>query len=286
MKRNGLKYLLVFTFFLGIALLLYPPVSDYINSRNQSRVVQQYQKTVGNMQERLKQQMIADAKDYNKRLAETPEAFFHPERVEGYAETLDITGTGIMGYLDIDKIQLELPIYHDVSKEVLQEAIGHLPGTSLPVGGIGTHTVLSGHRGLPSAKLFTDLDKLEPGDRFTITVLSEVFTYQVERTKTVESYQVDDLQLDPEQDLCTLFTCTPYGVNTQRLFVMAKRVPTDKIEERRIFYTNEAYRITPAIVAPVIGLPVLLIVYLVMMFGGKKRSSQQETGGDDKPPQP
>lgn len=286
MKRNGLKYLLIFTFFLGIALLLYPPVSDYVNSRNQSRVVQQYQKTVGNLQELEKQRMILAAQDYNNRLAETPDAFYHPELVEGYGETLDITGTGIMGYLNIDKIHLELPIYHSVDPDVLQVAVGHLPGTSLPVGGTGTHTVLSGHRGLPSARLFTDLDKLEPGDRFTITVLSRVYTYQVERLKTVEPYQVDDLQLDPQKDLCTLFTCTPYGVNTQRLFVLAKRVPTDKIEERRAFYTNEAYRITPAIVAPAIGLPVLLIAYIVMMFGGKKRRSRQENGGNAEEPLP
>ena len=217
-------------------------------------------------------QIISAARDYNQRLAETPKGFYHPDRVSGYRDTLDITGTGIMGYLNIDKIHLELPIYHSVEPEVLQVAIGHLPGSSLPVGGTGTHTVLSGHRGLPNARLFSDLDKLEPGDRFTITIMSEVFTYQVIKTKTVEPYEVDDLQIEPGADLCTLFTCTPYGINTQRLFVRAKRVPNDEKEERRVYYRNEAYRITPAIVAPILAAPVLLILYiLLIIFGNKKQ---------------
>jgi sortase A len=206
--------------------------------------------------------------------------------VAGYEDTLDITGTGIMGYLNIDKIDLELPIYHSVDDDVLQIAIGHLPGTSLPVGGAGTHTVLSGHRGLPSAKLFSDLDKLEPGDRFTITVLSEVFTYQVEHTESVEPYEVDDLQLEPGKDLCTLFTCTPYGINTQRLFVRAKRVQNDKIQERRIYYTNEAYRITPAIVAPILAAPILLFLYVLVLisdFRRKRRLKAQKQNAGKAP---
>ena len=271
MKRNILKYLLIFIFFLGIALLLYPAVSDYVNSRNQSTVIQSYQDAVENIGDDEKERMIKQAEEYNKRLAQTAGAFYDPDLVEGYMETLDITGTGIMGYLNIDKIDLELPVYHTVGKDVLQVAVGHLPGTSLPVGGKGTHTVLSGHRGLPSAKLFSDLDKMEIGDRFTITVLSEVYTYEVEQIKTVEPYEVDDLQIDPEKDLCTLFTCTPYGINTQRLFVTAVRVPTEKIDEVRVHYTNEAYRVTPAIVAPIMAVPVLLILYIIMLVSGRRR---------------
>ena len=271
MKRNILKYLLIFIFFLGIALLLYPAVSDYVNSRHQSTVIQSYQDAVENIGDDEKERMIKQAEEYNKRLAQTAGAFYDPDLVEGYMETLDITGTGIMGYLNIDKIDLELPVYHTVGKDVLQVAVGHLPGTSLPVGGKGTHTVLSGHRGLPSAKLFSDLDKMEIGDRFTITVLSEVYTYEVEQVKTVEPYEVDDLQIDPEKDLCTLFTCTPYGINTQRLFVTAVRVPTEKIDEVRVHYTNEAYRVTPAIVAPIMAVPVLLILYIIMLVSGRRR---------------
>ena len=271
MKRNILKYLLIFIFFLGIALLLYPAVSDYVNSRNQSTVIQSYQDAVENIGDDEKERMIKQAEEYNKRLAQTAGAFYDPDLVEGYMETLDITGTGIMGYLNIDKIDLELPVYHTVGRDVLQVAVGHLPGTSLPVGGKGTHTVLSGHRGLPSAKLFSDLDKMEIGDRFTITVLSEVYTYEVEQVKTVEPYEVDDLQIDPEKDLCTLFTCTPYGINTQRLFVTAVRVPTEKIDEVRVHYTNEAYRVTPAIVAPIMAVPVLLILYIIMLVSGRRR---------------
>ncbi len=272
MKHKLLKCGLVFAFFLGITLILYPPVSDYINTRNQSRVVQNYQDTVSEISDNEKEEILLGAAEYNRRLSETPGAFYEPELVPGYAEALDVTGTGIMGYLNIDKIHLELPVYHTVEPEVLQIAVGHLPGTSLPVGGMGCHTVISGHRGLPNAKLFSDLNKLEIGDRFTITVLDEVFTYQVERTETVEPYEVDNLQIEPGEDLCTLFTCTPYGVNTQRLFVRGKRVPNDKLEERRVYYKNEAYRVTPAIVAPVIAAPVLLILYVLMIvFGNRKR---------------
>ena len=271
MKRNILKYVLTLTFFLGIALLLYPFVSDYINSRNQSEVVQNYQKTVNQIDDSRKEEILRQAEEYNRLLADTDGAFYDPNLVEGYMETLDITGTGIMGYVNIDKINLELPIYHSVSQDVLQIAVGHLPGTSLPVGGTGTHTVLSGHRGLPRARLFSDLDKLEIGDRFTITVLSEVFTYQVEQIKTVEPYEVDDLQLEPGKDLCTLFTCTPYGINTQRLFVRAKRVPNDYRTERRIYYTSEAYRVAPAIVAPIIAIPVLLLLYVFMLLSERRK---------------
>lgn len=271
MKRNILKYVLTLTFFLGIALLLYPFVSDYINSRNQSEVVQNYQKTVNQIDDSRKEEILRQAEEYNRLLADTEGAFYDPNLVEGYMETLDITGTGIMGYVNIDKINLELPIYHSVSQDVLQIAVGHLPGTSLPVGGTGTHTVLSGHRGLPRARLFSDLDKLEIGDRFTITVLSEVFTYQVEQIKTVEPYEVDDLQLEPGKDLCTLFTCTPYGINTQRLFVRAKRVPNDYRMERRIYYTSEAYRVAPAIVAPIIAIPVLLLLYVFMLLSERRK---------------
>lgn len=286
MKRNILKYTLTLTFFIGIGLLLYPFISDYVNSRHQSRIVENYQDSVSKLDDSEKQALFQKAAEYNQRLASTKDAFYHPERVKGYEDTLDITGTGIMGYLDIDKIDLELPIYHSVDDDVLQIAIGHLPGTSLPVGGAGTHTVLSGHRGLPSAKLFSDLDKLEPGDRFTITVLSEVFTYQVEHTKSVEPYEVDDLQLEPGRDLCTLFTCTPYGVNTQRLFVRAKRVQNDEIQERRIYYTNEAYRVTPAIVAPILAAPVLLVLYVCVLisdFRRKRRLKAQKQNAGKSP---
>lgn len=275
MKHKILKYGLAAAFFTGIVLMLYPPVSDYINSRNMSKVVQNYQDAVSEIRAAERERILSEAQDYNQRLAETPEGFYHPERVSGYEDTLDITGTGIMGYLNIDKINLELPIYHSVEPEVLQVAIGHLPGSSLPVGGAGTHTVLSGHRGLPNARLFSDLDKLEPGDRFTITILSEVFTYQVVKTKTVEPYEVDDLQIEKGKDLCTLFTCTPYGINTQRLFVRAKRVQNDEIEERRVYYRNEAYRITPVIVAPILGAPVLLILYILLIVFGNKKSRRQ-----------
>ena len=275
MKQKIIKHGLIFAFVLGIALILYPSVSDYINTRNQSKAVQNYQDTVSRIGDSEKARILELAAEYNRRLAETPGAFYKPEQVAGYAETLDITGTGIMGYLNIDKLHLELPVYHTVEPEVLQIAVGHLPGSSLPVGGTGCHAVLSGHRGLPNARLFSDLNKLEPGDRFTVTVLDEVLTYQVDRVKTVEPYEVEDLQADPDEDLCTLFTCTPYGINTQRLFVRGRRIPNDKLEERRIYYRNEACRITPALVAPVIAAPVLLILYVLMIVSDRRKQRKE-----------
>ena len=273
-KQKLLKHALRASFFLGLSLLLYPPVSDYLNSRKQAKTVQGYQDAVQEMNDTDKKRILLQAEAYNKRLADTPGAFYEPGLVAGYDETLDITGTGIMGYLNIDKIRLELPVYHSVDPEVLQIAVGHLPGSSLPVGGTGTHAVLSGHRGLPSAKLFSDLDKMEIGDRFTITVLSEVFSYQVERIETVEPYEVDDLQIEPNADLCTLFTCTPYGINTQRLFIRGRRIPNDRAEVRRVYYTNEASRITPVIVAPFLAVPVLLILYVLMLVRGRRNRPQ------------
>ena len=195
--------------------------------------------------------------------------------MEGYYDTLDITGTGIMGYITIEKIKVELPIYHSVDDDVLQIAAGHLPGTSLPVGGVGTHSVMSGHRGLPGARLFTDLDKMEIGDVFHITVLSDVLTYQVDQIKTVKPYEVDDLAISPREDYCTLFTCTPYGINTHRLLVRGRRIET--AEEMKVYVANDGFMVSPVIVATVIAAPVLLILFTVIMIGGgKKRRSAAE----------
>ncbi len=208
--------------------------------------------------------IISDAAEYNSRLNSVPMAFFDPSLVDGYEESLDITGTGIMGYIDIDKIGVELPIYHGVSKEILQVGVGHLPGSSLPVGGGSTHCVLSGHRGLPSAKLFTDLDELEIGDEFTITVLDRSLTYKVDLISTVLPDETDDLQVVKGMDYCTLMTCTPYGINTHRLLVRGVR--TEDHEERpAVFVKNEAFIIDPLIVAPVIAIPILIIA-LVLLF--------------------
>lgn len=275
MKRFLLKSLPFAALLLGVVLLLYPTVSEHINAMHQSRAIQAYNRIAESMSDEQHDQLIRAANDYNSRLASTQGAFFHPELVEGYYDTLDITGTGIMGYITIEKIKVELPIYHSVDDDVLQIAAGHLPGTSLPVGGVGTHSVMSGHRGLPGARLFTDLDKMEIGDVFHITVLSDVLTYQVDQIKTVKPYEVDDLAISPREDYCTLFTCTPYGINTHRLLVRGRRIET--AEEMKVYVANDGFMVSPVIVATVIAAPVLLILFTVIMIGGgKKRRSAAE----------
>lgn len=269
MKRFILKSLPFLALFIGLVLLLYPTVSEHINTMHQSRAIQKYNDLAESMSNEQQEQLIRAANEYNRKIASTQGVLFHPERVEGYNETLDITGTGIMGYVTIEKIKVELPIYHSVDENVLQIAAGHLPGTSLPVGGTGTHAVLSGHRGLPSARLFTDLDKMEIGDVFCITVLSDVLTYQVDQIKTVKPYEVEDLAIDPNEDYCTLFTCTPYGINSHRLLVRGKRIETR--EEMKVYVANDGFIVSPIIVAPVIAAPILLILFIILMFGGRKK---------------
>lgn len=268
MKSYIVKALPFVIMLTGLALLLYPTISDHVNEMTQTRVIQSYNEITGSLSEDDQQKAIDAARQYNRKLAAQNDAIYSPWSVPGYYETLDITGTGIMGYITIEKIKVELPIYHDVDENVLQIAVGHLPGTSLPVGGKGTHAVLSGHRGLPSAKLFTDLDKLEVGDVFYITVLSEVMTYQVDQIKTVSPHNVEDLLIDPNEDYCTLFTCTPYGVNTHRMLVRGRRIETK--EEYKVYVANEVFVISPVIVAGVIAIPVLLALFIIVMLRGNK----------------
>lgn len=265
MKKHILKLIPIAALLLGLALILYPSISNYINSIHQSKAIQSYNDIASDLNDEKRSAIFAAAQNYNKLLADTPDSFFHPEQVPGYFNSLDITGTGIMGYLTINKINVELPIYHSVDENVLQIAVGHLQGSSLPVGGIGSHCVLSGHRGLPSAKLFSDLDKLEPGDTFTITILSDLLTYQVDKISVVLPYEVDDLQIDPDSDLCTLFTCTPYGINTHRLLVRGHRIANDA-EAPTIYVPNEAFRITPLIVTPVVAAPMLIVLFFAMLI--------------------
>lgn len=275
MKRYVSTAVIAAAFFVGISLLLYPVISEYINAKHQSKAIASYDETVSHMSEAEYDEIFAKARAYNDALARTEGAFYQPERVPGYLEALDITGTGIMGYVTIDKIGVELPVYHTVETDVLQSAVGHLPGTSLPIGGEGTHAVLSGHRGLPSARLFTDLNKLEPGDLFTITVLNRVVMYRVDQVKIVDPTDVTDLQLIPGRDYCTLFTCTPYGINSHRLLVRGVRVETPEDAAPR-YIANEAYRIDPLIVTPAVAAPMLLGIVVVMLIKSRRSALKQK----------
>ena len=272
MKKNRSNIILILIFLVGLSVMLYPTVSDYINQKNQSRAVASYSEEVENLSDVDYQAYFDAADDYNRRLAETPDAFYRPEEVSGYTDTLDVSGTGIMGYITISKIGVELPVYHGTSDGVLQVAAGHLEGSSLPVGGAGTHAVISAHRGLPSAKLFTNLDELEVGDTFTITVLDRVLTYEVDQISIVLPTETDLLQPVEGKDYVTLMTCTPYGINSHRLLVRGRRIETpDKLKHIRV--TADAIKIEPIITAPIMALPLLLVLLLWLLFSNRKRKS-------------
>lgn len=275
MKRNLTSIILIAVLIVGMSLLLYPTVSEYINSKHQSKVVRNYSTQVADMSKDISEQMVEEAQEYNQRLKNTDKAFYNPDSVSGYKETLDVTGTGIMGYISIDKIGVQLPIYHSVDEGVLQIAIGHLPGTSLPVSGDSTHVVLSGHRGLPSAMLFTDLDQLEVGDTFQIDVLKEQYTYRIDQIKIVLPYEVDDLQIVDGKEYCTLMTCTPYGINTHRLLVRGVRTEIAKEGEPN-YVTNEAYQIDPVIVMPVLAVPMFFIWMIVLAIRYVRRRQERQ----------
>ena len=257
MRKNLSTIILILIFLVGLSVMLYPSVSDAVNRKHQSRAVAGYAEEVEQLSDADYQTYFDAADAYNRQLNTTPNAFYKPDLVSGYAQTLDISGTGIMGYITIPKISVELPIYHGTDEGVLQVAAGHLEGSSLPVGGAGTHAVISAHRGLPSAKLFTNLDELEVGDRFTITVLNRVLTYEVDQISIVLPTEIDQLLPTEGMDYVTLMTCTPYGINTHRLLVRGKRVETTE-SQKHIRVAADAFRIEPIIVAPILAIPMLL----------------------------
>ncbi|MFP3766744.1 class C sortase [Streptococcus sp. TATVAM-FAB35] len=269
-KENFLTNSLIFILIIGLSLLLYPTVSDYWNSFHQSEAVAGYVQNVQDMSQDKKDKMLADAKAYNQTLAKgiMPDLNLSNAEKSVYNKTLDVTGTGIMAYVEIPKINTTLPIYHGTDDAILQVAVGHIPGTSLPVGGKGTHAVISGHRGLPSAKLFTDIDRLVDGDTFMIQVLDETLTYEVDQILTVLPDDVSALAIDPNQDYVTLVTCTPYGVNSHRLLVRGHRIP-NKIKNARVI--SEASRVEPLLVAPILAIFIFILLLLVITVYRKLR---------------
>lgn len=283
MKKHSGTILLVLIFFVGLAVMLYPTISDYINQRNQTRVVNSYAQQVDGLSDADYTAYFDAADVFNQKIAADPDALYHTDRFSTYSTTLDVTGTGIMGYITIPRIGVELPIYHGTSDAVLQVAAGHLEGTSLPVGGESTHAVISAHRGLPSAKLFTNLDELEAGDTFTITVLDRVLTYEVDRISIVLPTETDLLQPVEGQDYVTLMTCTPYGINTHRLLVRGHRVNTRE-SQKHVRVTADATRIDPIITAPVIALPMLAVLLIWLLVTTRKRPKagkhEKTTRGD------
>ncbi len=276
MRKNLSTIILILIFLVGLSVMLYPSVSDAVNRKHQSRAVAGYAEEVEQLSDADYQTYFDAADAYNRQLNTTPNAFYKPDLVSGYAQTLDISGTGIMGYITIPKISVELPIYHGTDEGVLQVAAGHLEGSSLPVGGAGTHAVISAHRGLPSAKLFTNLDELEVGDRFTITVLNRVLTYEVDQISIVLPTEIDQLLPTEGMDYVTLMTCTPYGINTHRLLVRGKRVETTE-SQKHIRVAADVFRIEPIIVAAILAIPMLLAALVGVLVAPhlRKRSKRR-----------
>ena len=265
-QGNFINALLALILLVGLSLLLYPSVSDYWNSFHQTRAIASYAEQVANLDNDTYDQLWEDARAYNRSLLLRDNAFLLSEEQKAdYVRLLDVSGLGIMGYIEIPSIDVSLPIYHGTEESVLQIAVGHLDWTSLPVGGMSTHCVLSGHRGLPSAKLFTNLDKLAEGDVFMLRVLDEVLTYEVDQVLIVEPQETDALQIVEGEDYCTLVTCTPYGINTHRLLVRGHRI--ENIEEAKVVrVTADAIQIEPLLVAPIVAIPMLLVLLILLML--------------------
>ncbi len=271
MKKHGSTILLFLIFALGMGLLLYPTVSNWWNNQHQSRAIASYSENVLKMDNSEKEAFIIKASEYNKMLIEGERNYFlSDEEADVYNTMLDITGTGIMSYIDIPSINVSLPVYHGVDDSVLQIAVGHLEWTSLPVGGESTHCVISGHRGLPSAKLFTNLDKLVEGDIFMLHTLDTTLTYQVDQILIVEPDELTSLGIIYGRDLCTLVTCTPYGINSHRLLVRGTRI--ENIEEAPVInVVSEAGQIDPLIIAPIVAAPILLVLLLYVLIKYRKK---------------
>lgn len=268
-RKDASSVILLLVLIIGLSLLLYPTVSNYWNSRVQSHALSVYQSEVAVMDTDKYQQLWDDAKAYNEDLTLRSNAYILDDELEHkYNQLLDVGGTGIMGYIEIPEIKVNLPIYHGTSEGVLQVAIGHLEWTSLPTGGAGTHCVISGHRGLPSAKLFTDLDRMAIGDIFLVHVLDETLTYEVDQILIVNPDETDSLMIEEGKDLFTLVTCTPYGINSHRLLVRGHRVETVK-EAVTVRVTADALEVDTMVVACVLVVPILLFLMTALLIFDK-----------------
>lgn len=281
--KNKITTLLLFLVFLaGLSLLLYPTVSDYWNSFTQSRAIASYADEIAGMDSEKYTALWDDAIAYNQALPSRSNPYvLSAEQEAEYDTLLNLSGTGIMGYVEIPTIACSLPVYHGTGDSVLQVAAGHIEWSSLPVGGESSHCVISGHRGLPSAKLFSDLDKLVEGDIFILRVLDEVLTYQVDKILIVEPDETENLTITEGMDYCTLVTCTPYGINTHRLLVRGHRIE-NIAESKAIRITADAVQIDPMVVAPIALIPFLLLFMCILILtdttdgGNKDRKSNKE----------
>ena len=286
-KKNWSTLALIGVFIVGLLIFLYPTISDYWNQFHASRVIATYSETVSQLSKEDYDQELNKAYAYNRQMAQNGIDWKPKDDLTEYRSILNLTGDGIMGYIKIDKLKISLPIYHTTEESVLQVGIGHLENTSLPVGTTsydtktgkvsdpseGSHCVLTGHRGLPSAKLFSDIDKLNEGDVFSIYILGETLTYKIDQIRVVLPSDVEELNIVSGKDYCTLVTCTPYGINTHRLLVRGERVNNILGEDEVV---PDATLIGGEYVAPFIAAPILLIIVLFVLFKKPKKKGEEE----------
>ena len=276
MKKHITTILLILLFLVGLGLILYPTFSNWWNTFHSSKAINAYSDMVANLDEDQYEEIIAAAHEFNaSRLTAGTSFSMSPEQKELYPELLNVGGDGIMGYIEIPSIGVALPIYHGTEERILQVAVGHLDWSSLPIGGESTHSVLSGHRGLPSARLFTDLDDLKEGDLFMIRVLGELLTYEVDQILIVDPTDVDSLKVEQGKDLCTLVTCTPYGINTHRLLVRGHRVENTP-ETELIRITANAVPLDPMIVAVIVAVPLMVLAIILLITGSRWRNRRNK----------
>lgn len=275
MKKHASTIILVLMLVIGLSLILYPTIADWWNSFHQTRAIANYDAALSELKEEDYSHLFDAAVEYNHQMRQLDFPLMYFDQIEGYESLLNVTGTGIMGYIDIPKINVELPIYHGTSEGVLQIAVGHVQGSSLPTGGESTHCVLSAHRGLPSARLFTDLDKLQPGDIFTLSVVDRMLTYEIDQILVVLPHEVEPLYVQEGEDYCTLVTCTPYGINSHRMLVRGKRIE-NLAQAKVIRVTADAVRIEPILVAPAVAAPILLVLLILVMLPKPKRNRRND----------
>lgn len=279
-KNNFSTYVLILFLIIGLSLLLYPSFSDYWNQKVQSFAVGNYIESVSLLDDDKYAEILNEAKAYNRSLLDRPNPYGRTDQqIQMYSSVLNPFGSDIMGYIQIPSINVNLPVYHGTEETVLQVAIGHLDWTSLPVGGESTHCVLSGHRGLPSARLFTDLDQLQMGDTFMLNILDEILTYEVDQILIVLPYETDALLIEEGKDLCTLVTCTPYGVNSHRMLVRGHRVENaEQAVTHRV--TADALRLEPIVVAVVLFFPILVLLLILSSIVERLlKNSRNNTSG-------
>ena len=268
MKKRKTTIIMIIFFFIGLLTLFYPTLSNYYNEKKQSRMISNYENILNSTNTISFDELKEKAINYNKELNKLKEPLFNYGNLNNYYDLLNINKDGMMGYLTIDKIKVELPIYHGTSNEVLNSSVGHLEGTSLPIGGSSTHSVLSAHRGLPSAKLFTNLDKLEIGDTFKIAILDEVLNYQIDKIMIVKPNNRNNIKIEENKDYVTLLTCTPYGINTHRLLVRGTRIENTK---KTTYITTEGFKINNLIVVPILTIPIIILLLIITIIKPVKK---------------